>query len=210
VCVEIEEVLLWRDASAELIVDVEVLDVRVLAFVGNLDTCSFVEGHREIAVKGGGAAEFLLFARFDGDGEGERLKVGGHRVAEAEEVADGRDDVSRWRVVPVHLDKDFTVVVWVVVLVVQTKGVVNLHHSNAGLGVGDQARAEDAAAGLHEPEMRKLARSFDIAEGGGLAWKDNECIFVLSGVVPAGHTCCACYAALSYVGQQVAVEERLR
>ena len=86
---------------------------------------------------------------------------------------------------------------------------MDLHHGHAGFGIGDQAGAEDAAAGLHKPEMRELAGSFDIAEGGGLAWQDNEGIFVLSGVVPAGHSGCACCAALSNVGQQVAVEERL-
>ena len=117
--VKIKEVLLRHGGGAELVVDVEVLDVRVLAFVGDLDARAFVEGHGEVAVEGGVATELLLFAGFGRDGEGKGLEVGGHGVAEAEEVTDGRDDVGGGRVVPVHLDKDFAVVVWVVVFVVE-------------------------------------------------------------------------------------------
>ena len=169
----------------QVIVDVEILEIGLVPLVLNLDAGARVERHGQVAVEGGRPPERLVLGRADGHGEGEGLEVGRHRVADAEEIADGRQHVGRLGPVPVHPDDDLPVVVRVVDLVVETVGVVDVEHGHARLGVRDDARAQDAAACLDEPQVRDGSRALQVCEDGRLAWLDDPGVLVQAAVVPA-------------------------
>ena len=105
-------------------------------------------------------------------------------MTKTEKVANGREDVRRLGVIPVHFDEDFAVVVFVIDFKVEAKGVVNLHHGDARFGVMDQTWAENAAARLDEPEMCDCTGALEISKESGLPRLDDERILIESGLIP--------------------------
>lgn len=203
-----EQRVLGEWLRVELVINVEVLDVGLVVLVLDLDPGALVEGHGQVAVEGCGTPILLLLRRFHRDGEREGLEVRRHRVAEAEEVSNRRQHVRTLGLIPVHLDEDFTVVVGVIDFKVQSECVMDLHHGHSGLGVRDQARSKDLAAGLHKPQVRNCTRALEIGEHSGFAGQDDKCIFVESALVPAGNASAASGLSFGDVGEEVASQGR--
>ena len=126
VCVEIQSPGGVEGLGSQLVVDVEVLHVRVLALVLNLDAGALVEGHGDVAVQGGLASILLVLPGHNRYGEGKGLEVGGHGVSDAEEVPQRGQHARHIRVIPVNLEHDLAVEVLVVELIARPQGARSL------------------------------------------------------------------------------------
>ena len=115
----------------ELVVDVEVLQVRDVVLVLDDDAGAGAERHPEVAVERRAAAEGVQLGLLRRDRERQRVVGARERVHQAEEVAERRDDARGLLVVPVHLEHDLAVVVGVDDLPADAEGVVDLEHRHA-------------------------------------------------------------------------------
>ena len=98
-----------RRLGESLIVNVEVLLVRLFAFVDQLDNGTFFERHACVAVQCTSLVELVVVS--SGCRKKERLEAIDNAVSQAEEVTEGDNDTRSLCVVPRHLEKAFSIVV---------------------------------------------------------------------------------------------------
>ena len=99
----------WLRLAKGLIVNVEVLLVRLFAFVDQLDNGTFFERHACVAVQCTSLVELVVVS--SGCRKKERLEAIDNAVSQEEEVTEGDNDTRSLCVVPRHLEKAFSIVV---------------------------------------------------------------------------------------------------